>query len=602
MMGVLRLPCILLLMGVVRLAEPLAEGDGPLLGGGGQQLDEPDDWERQYNQDFFAEDPAAILDQTLDLDEHPDRPSERRMEEHGAASMEEQWLDSFDQEMEMAEAAQQARQGEKKRRLAAHSDPVDERAGGGSGRGGGPRAQDGAAQPATEGAHLQPQPQPGAHGEHGEHGEPSAAPGRASALAAASSSPIGKYARRRRGDSERIAALVAGAADGPPQRGEDDTRRRRAEAPSSAAPKAAALQASSAQSSARHREQPPRTEGEGGGGGGTGAGGGAAGAGAGEGEPAEVEWKAEKAGQGHGDGRGGQGARKEAVEGAGAVEGAVVEEGPEEEEPEEAFVRDDGLDDGLDDGHGGESDDLQDLVEYHIATDDYASEYAVGTGGGGSDHGGGGRGHGAGRSGGGSRGSGGRGRGSRAHGGAGGFQEALEEQEQEEGGEEEEEEGNGEWGEGEGGHGGGSGSSKLIGPGDYETWDWYLEDIRDSQEEEEPREDWDESMHEVRRLMLQTLGGNATDNSTVTYTQAPIEEFSFELMYIAGGMVFLVCVVVRVAYNWAKRRYKRKWVSRIVPRSYFPTTGSVLSLKRHQYSYPAEVEVDPFEQHPDKLE
>ena len=34
-------------------------------------------------------------------------------------------------------------------------------------------------------------------------------------------------------------------------------------------------------------------------------------------------------------------------------------------------------------------------------------------------------------------------------------------------------------------------------------------------------------------------------------------------------------------------------MSKIVPREYTPTTGSVWSLKRYQYSYPGEIKVTP---------
>ena len=51
--------------------------------------------------------------------------------------------------------------------------------------------------------------------------------------------------------------------------------------------------------------------------------------------------------------------------------------------------------------------------------------------------------------------------------------------------------------------------------------------------------------------------------------------------------------MVRYAYHQKRTTHTEKWMSRIVPREYTPSSGSVWSLKRYQYSYPGEIKVTP---------
>ena len=60
-----------------------------------------------------------------------------------------------------------------------------------------------------------------------------------------------------------------------------------------------------------------------------------------------------------------------------------------------------------------------------------------------------------------------------------------------------------------------------------------------------------------------------------------------------GACLPSVPVRPRAADHTKRKTFKQTWMSKIVPREYTPTTGSVWSLKRYQYSYPGEIKVTP---------
>jgi hypothetical protein len=132
-----------------------------------------------------------------------------------------------------------------------------------------------------------------------------------------------------------------------------------------------------------------------------------------------------------------------------------------------------------------------------------------------------------------------------------------------------------------------------LSPGDFETWESYMHEV---EEEMAASPEWDESMYALRKMMDQTANITKKDfwrrNATITVSEeGSKQKVDFIMVYCIGFICFAGIVILRIMYKRIRISQYNEWLERVNPKPYFPTTGSVWSLKRYQHSLPPEIEV-----------
>lgn len=86
---------------------------------------------------------------------------------------------------------------------------------------------------------------------------------------------------------------------------------------------------------------------------------------------------------------------------------------------------------------------------------------------------------------------------------------------------------------------------------------------------------------------------NWTRSVTVNaFENPPIDVLHIPATLLIVGLVILAVVAVtRLSYKYIRTAQYKKSLLTVVPKPYFPTSGSVWSLKRYQYHYPVEMQV-----------
>jgi hypothetical protein len=132
-----------------------------------------------------------------------------------------------------------------------------------------------------------------------------------------------------------------------------------------------------------------------------------------------------------------------------------------------------------------------------------------------------------------------------------------------------------------------------VSPGDFETWESYMHEVEEAMA---ASPEWDESMYALRKMMDQTANISRHDswrrNATLTVSEdGSTQKVDFIMFYCIGLFLFVMIVCCRVMYKRVRIKQYDAWLEKVNPKPYFPTTGSVWSLKRYQHSLPPEIEV-----------